>query len=75
MAVKGGTMASCMDCRMPYHQHGLDITLSDAQWRLIHVSSGGLLCGRCLARRAALLPGAVAIRAVIEFAPSKVEPC
>ena len=68
-------MASCMDCRMPYHQHGLDITLSDAQWRLIHVSSGGLLCGRCLARRAALLPGAVAIRAVIEFAPSKVEPC
>lgn len=62
-------MADCMECGLPYAEHGLDVVLPDHQWRMIHPRNDGLLCGRCLAVRASNLPGAVAIRAVIEFAP------
>ena len=57
----------CRDCGLLYQDHGLDITLPDDQWKMIHPEVGGVLCGRCIAVRADLLEGAIAIRARIDF--------
>lgn len=62
-----GTLG-CLDCGAPYSEFPLDTTLPDEQWMMIHSRAGGVLCGSCIVRRAAKLPGAIAIRAVIEFA-------
>ena len=67
-AVPAESCVACMDCGLPYIEHGLDTTLTNEQWRLIHDNEGGLLCGRCIAVRAHKLEGAVAIRARIAFA-------
>lgn len=56
----------CADCGARY-PFGMDITLPDDQWELINGGPNGLLCGSCIARRAAKLPAAIAIRARIEF--------
>lgn len=61
---------SCRECGLPYEDLGLDITLPDDQWLMIHPEGGGILCGSCIAKRAAFLPRAIALRAYIEFAPA-----
>lgn len=66
-----GEGLTCMDCETAYSAFPLDTTLPDEQWRLIHDSEGGVLCASCIVRRAARLPGIVAVRARLEFA--KVE--
>ena len=58
----------CRECGLPYEEHGLDITLPDEQWLMIHPQDGGVLCGTCIAKRAERLPRAIAIRAYIELA-------
>lgn len=59
-------LSVCRDCDAPYEAMGLDITLPNEQWAMIG-SEYDILCGRCIAIRAAKLPGAIAIRAFIEF--------
>ena len=57
----------CKDCDLPYIEFGLDTTLTNEQWLMIHPEGeGGLLCANCIARRAEKLDGAIAIRAIIE---------
>lgn len=61
--------AACTDCGFSYSDFGLDITLSDDQWAMICPDSMDiLLCASCIAKRAARLPGSIAIRATIEMA-------
>jgi len=61
-------MAKCVDCDLPYGAFGLDTTLPDEQWLLIHPEEGtDLLCANCIARRAEKLEGTIAIRATIDF--------
>ncbi len=55
----------CHDCRTPYEEHGLDCVLPDEQWQLI-CPEGGVLCGRCIARRAERLNGTTVVRMRIE---------
>ncbi len=57
----------CMDCVVRYGDFPLDTTLPDAQWKQINPTEGGVLCASCLVSRASKLPGAVAVRAQIEF--------
>lgn len=61
----------CCDCGAIYEEMGLDITLPDDQWRKITRDGCNILCGSCIAKRAAELYGTVAIRAVIEYASDK----
>lgn len=61
--------AACLDCGLPYEQFQIDLLLPRSQWLEIHPDESGLLCARCIALRAAKLPGATAVRAVIEIAP------
>lgn len=61
-------MLRCSHCDRPYREHGCDLTLPDEQWETVFGNTGGVLCGTCICKRAAQLPGAVAIRAHIEFA-------
>jgi hypothetical protein len=56
-----------MDCYKPYRLFGLDVTLPDGQWEMIHPDDGGVLCANCIVQRASKLPNAIAIRAYIEF--------
>lgn len=63
-------MVVCRECGVPYETLGLDITLPDDQWAMIYPEDGGILCANCIAKRAARLPRAIAIRAYIEFAPT-----
>ena len=60
-------MAKCMDCELPYEEHGSDITLPNDQWEMLVPEIHGILCGRCIAVRASNLPGSIAIRAHIDF--------
>ena len=65
--VASKTYPVCRDCYLPYTKFGLDTTLPDEQWLLIHPEGlGGLLCANCIARRAEKLKGSIAIRATIE---------
>lgn len=67
----GEPKAWCLDCRVMYHEFGLDLLLPRWQWLLIHPADGGLLCARCIARRAAKIADAVAIHATIGIAPKE----
>jgi hypothetical protein len=58
----------CADCGLPYQDFPLDTTIPDEQWHAIFGGPGGVLCASCIVKRAAKLPGAVAVRARIEFA-------
>ena len=63
-------MLKCEDCSHPYSEFGLDTTISNYQWSLIHPeSSNGILCAKCMVQRASKLPGTIAARMVFEFAP------
>lgn len=63
-------MLKCEDCGHPYSEFGLDTTVSNYQWSLIHPeSSNGILCAKCMVQRASRLPGIIAARMVFEFAP------
>lgn len=57
--------AVCLDCGLDYGQFGLDVLLPRWQWLEIHPDENGLLCGRCIAVRAARIHGSVAIHATI----------
>lgn len=59
---------ACLDCGLLYRNFPLDATLPDEQWAMLHDGPGGLLCAGCIVKRAARLPGAVAVRMRIEFA-------
>ncbi len=60
-------MVKCEDCDLPYKEFGLDTTLPNEQWLLIHPEeSTDLLCANCIARRAEKIAGTIAIRATIE---------
>ena len=66
-------MRHCEDCGAPYESSPLkDVTLSDAQWLMIHpAGAGGVLCGACMIKRASALPGVVVIRMCIELISDK----
>ena len=66
--------ARCLDCGLPYSCFPLDVTLPDDQWLAIHPEGfNGLLCAQCIVARASKLPGACAVRAVIDV-PSPAAP-
>lgn len=47
-------VAACEDCGLPYVEFLIDVVLPDADWLAIHpVGLDGLLCAKCIARRAA----------------------
>jgi hypothetical protein len=58
----------CLDCGLPYEEHGVDVILTAAQWEMIHPGVSGVLCALCLARRVAKLPGRVGVCLRITFA-------
>ena len=69
--------ARCLDCGLPYEEHGLDLCLPLDQWSAITGEDGIyiILCGTCISRRAAKIIGANAIRAVIAInIPTTPEP-
>jgi DNA-binding winged helix-turn-helix (wHTH) protein len=58
---------SCADCGLLYTHFGADVSLSDEQWEMITGDHAHLLCGTCIARRVQRLPGAIVLRAKIQF--------
>jgi hypothetical protein len=66
--------AACMDCGLDYEKFPMDTLLPRWQWLLIHPAEGGLLCANCIVARAAKVPGAVGLHAVIGIAPPFEEP-
>lgn len=79
LALENKSTPRCLDCGAVYADFPLDTTLPDEQWRMIHGSEGGLLCASCIVKRASCLPGAIAIRARIDFADDaagrETKPC
>ena len=61
-------MDGCLDCSLPYEEFGLDMTLPDNQWLMIHPEENGLLCANCIVKRAEKLQGSIAVRAKIALA-------
>ena len=58
----------CLDCGALYRKFPLDMTIPDDQWLMIYPEGeGGILCAGCIVRRAAKLPGIIAVRAAFEF--------
>lgn len=64
----------CMDCRLFYDRFGLDVVLPRGQWLLVNPAEHGVLCARCIVRRAAKIPGATVVHAVIDFVPGTMRP-
>lgn len=64
------TEPKCLDCGLPYEEFGLDTTLPNGQWLLIHPEGhDGLLCANCIVKRAAKIPQVIAVRAVLDIQP------
>lgn len=61
----------CLDCGKPYSEFPLDMILPRPQWLEIHPDENGLLCAACIVARAAKVPGATCVHAIIEIAPHK----
>ena len=49
---------SCIDCKTPYTEFGLDLVIPDQQWEYI-CPGGGVLCPNCICKRAEKLGGTV----------------
>jgi hypothetical protein len=61
-------MAACEDCNKLYSHFGIDTTLSNEQWLMIHPeSSEGILCANCIVERASRLSGVIAARMRLDF--------
>ena len=61
-------IANCKDCELPYQEFGIDTTLPDDQWLMIHPEGfGGLLCANCIVNRASRLSGIIAARMRLEI--------
>jgi hypothetical protein len=58
--------SACIDCGLPYSDFGMDLLLPRRQWLAIHPDEHGLLCARCIVKRASSVRGAVVVHAVIE---------
>ena len=65
---QGESKIACLDCGCDYGKQPLDVTLSKAQWAMIHPEIGGVLCAGCIVRRAAKLPKVITVAARIAFA-------
>jgi hypothetical protein len=63
--------AACLDCGLDYSEFAMDVLLPRSQWLDIHPDEHGLLCARCIVKRAAKMPGAISLQAVIAYAPGK----
>lgn len=63
----------CEDCGLPYSEFGLDTTLPNLQWEMIHPENdgGGVLCASCMVKRATKIKGVIAARMVFEIYPDK----
>lgn len=60
----------CEDCELQYLKFGIDTTLSNDQWLMIHPEGQeGILCANCMVKRASRLPGIIAARMVLEIKP------
>jgi hypothetical protein len=66
--------AICLDCGLDYADFPMDLLLPRWQWLLIHPADSGLLCAQCITKRAAKVPGAVALHAVIGIVPPDKAP-
>lgn len=66
--------AVCLDCGLDYADFPMDMILPRPQWLTIHPAEGGLLCASCIVKRAAKVPGATCIHAIIEIAPHQGGP-
>lgn len=61
-------VANCEDCGLPYQEFGIDATLSNKQWLIIHPEgSEGLLCANCIMQRASSVPGMIVARIKLEI--------
>jgi hypothetical protein len=63
----------CLDCGKRYAEFPLDVVLPRSQWLAIHPADGGVLCAACIVKRAAKVPGATVVHAVIEIAPQSIQ--
>jgi len=65
---EGQENPTCEDCGLPYQKFGIDTTLPNEQWLMIHPESKeGLLCTNCIVNRASHLPGIIVSRMVFEI--------
>jgi hypothetical protein len=62
-------VVACLDCGLPYSEFPLDVVLPRSQWLDIHPAEHGVLCAACIVKRAAKMPGATCVHAIIEIAP------
>ena len=68
--MKGVTMASCKDCKLPYRKFPLDVNMARAQWLLIMPGERGLLCAGCMVKRIKRrIHGATVCHLIVEVAP------
>lgn len=65
----------CQDCGMNYLDFGLDMLFPNGQWQLITPDGVNILCPNCMVERAASLPGAAVVHAVIEICHPENEGC
>jgi hypothetical protein len=58
----------CYDCGREY-PFGLDMTFPFEQWKMVSPTGddGGILCPSCMVDRASKLPGAIVVRAQVQF--------
>lgn len=66
-------MIFCKDCKLDYEKFGIDTTLTNSQWLMIHPEGeGGILCANCIVKRASYLKGIIAARLYLEIVDTEM---
>ncbi len=63
----GNFKLTCIDCDRLYKDFGLDVVLSDDQWKLIHPDEKGVICAQCIINRASKIKDVVTVNLTLEF--------
>src|SRR3990167_10209957 len=63
--------AGCLDCGLAYEDFPLDVVLPRGQWLMINPSEHGVLCAACIVKRAATIPGATVVHAIVDIRPQR----
>lgn len=63
----GNFKLTCIDCDRLYKDFGLDVVLSNDQWKLIHPDEKGVICAQCIINRASKIKDVVTVNLTLEF--------
>ena len=59
--------ANCIDCKKPYYEFGMDVSMAYNDWIKINPNVHGLLCANCIVKRASKVDGVITVALRLDY--------